>query len=338
MGVKISEFFPRKTLKWEDLENKRIALDFSNMAYQFLSSIRQRDGTPLMDSTGNVTSIYSGLFYRLARLMSLGAKLCIIFDGEAPELKYKEQEKRRERKSEAIAKYKEAKDEEDIEAMGKYAKRTSRMTSEMIGESKELIKAMGLPLVQSPCESDGQMAHMCGIGDIWACATTDADPLLHGAPRLLINLTFSEKRKLPNGSFVYIYPHLVELKDVLKNLGLSQDQLIALGILTGTDYNPGGIYGIGPKKALKLVKEHKDMGKMFKELNADFDWEEIFKIFKGMPVEKKYRLEWNMPDEEAIKKILVDRHEFSLERVENTLKKFGQQKEKQKQSGLDKWC
>lgn len=337
MGVKISEFFPRQVLKWEDLENKRIAVDFSNMAYQFLSSIRQRDGTPLMDQRGNITSVYVGLFSRMTRLMLLGAKLCVIFDGIPPELKYKEQESRRERKKEAAEKYKEAKDEEDIEGMYKYSKRTSRLTSDMIEESKKLIGALGLPFVQSPSESDGQMAYMCKKGDVWACATTDGDPLLHGAPRLLVNLTFSEKRKLPNGSFVYIYPNLIELKATLEKLNMTREQLIAMGILSGTDYNPGGVHGIGPKKAFKLVSENKDISKMFKGLKVDFDWKKIFDIFNNMPVEQDYKLEWNLPDEEAIKKILVDKHDFSLERVEGTLAKFKKEKEKQKQSELNKW-
>ena len=114
------------------------------------------------------------------------------------------------------------------------------------------------------------------------------------------------------------------------------DQLIALSILVGTDYNPGGIKGIGPKKALKLVSGVKDFDKLFREVEADFEWKKIYALFKSMPVDKDYNLKWGSPDENAVKKILVDKHEFSEERVEATLSKIIKVKARD-QKGLDKW-
>jgi hypothetical protein len=38
-----------------------------------------------------------------------------------------------------------------------------------------------------------------------------------------------------------------------------------------------------------------------------------------------------------VKKILVEEHDFSLERVENALERLKKVQEKSKQKGLDKW-
>ena len=256
MGVKLPGILPAKTIAWEDLRGKKVGIDFSNCAYQFLSSIRQKDGTPLMDTKGRVTSHLVGILTRTANLMQKGIFLCYVFDGRPPDLKFQTQQARRERKRKAHEKYLEAKQEEDIGSMYKYSKQVTYLNNEMIQESKELIKALGIPVIQSPSESDAQGAFMVEKGDLWAFASSDADCLLHNCPQVIANLTLSPKRKLPGGKFVYIQPELIELKEVLDHLQINQDQLIALGILVGTDYNPKGIPGIGPKKALNLVKQY----------------------------------------------------------------------------------
>ena len=101
-----------------------------------------------------------------------------------------------------------------------------------------------------------------------------------------------------------------------------------LGILVGTDFNPGGIKGIGPKKALKLIQSEKPFETIFEELKPDFDWKEIFDLFKNMPVTDDYSMEFNDIDEDKVKEILVEKHDFSVERVENTLNKINEDKAK----------
>ena len=334
MGVKLPGILPVRTISWDDLKGKKIGVDSSNVLYQFLSSIRQRDGTPLMDSNGNVTSHLSGIFNRSVNLMQKGIKLAYIFDGKPPELKYGTQQKRRERKEKAHESYLKAKDEEDIDLMYKYSKQTTFLDNNMVKESKELIQAMGMPVIQSPSESDAQGAFMVERNDLYAFASSDADCLLHGCTRTIPNLTLSQTRKLPGGKFVYIQPQVIELQDVLDHLKVNQDQLIVMGILTGTDYNPKGIPGIGPKKALNLVLQFKKFDALFKELNPDFDWKKIYAIFKSMPVMKNYQLKWTSPDVDKIKEILVNRHEFSEDRVDSQLKKLNQEIKKKEQKGL----
>ncbi len=333
MGVNLRDIIPRKEIKFEALEGKKIAIDFSNSAYQFLSSIRQPDGTPLMDSKGRTTSHLMGIWTRFTNLMQRNIQLAIILDGKAPILKIKEQEQRAHRKELAEEKFKQAQQDEDIQSMAKYAKQTTKLSKEMITEAKELMEAMGLPVIQAPSESDAQIAVMVQREEVYAAATSDVDVLLHGCPRSITNLTLSQRRKLPNGTYVKITPELIELQEVLKALDITHDQLIAIAILVGTDYHPG-VNRVGPKTALKLVKQHKSFDQLFNEVEADFDWKEIMDLFKKMPTTKDYKLQWNKPDPEKIKEILVERHEFSPERVDATLEKLHESTKKKEQKGL----
>ncbi|MDP2906310.1 MAG: flap structure-specific endonuclease, partial [Nanoarchaeota archaeon] len=182
MGLKISDLVPKKEVTWEELANKKIAVDASQMIYQFVSSIRQPDGTPLMDSKGNVTSHLVGIFSRVSNLMSKNINLCFVFDGKPPLLKIKEQENRALRKRIAAEKLEQAKEEEDYEAVQKYSKQTSRLTREMIDEAKELLNLMGMPVIQAPSEAEAQASYMCKQGDVWAVASSDYDCLIYGAP------------------------------------------------------------------------------------------------------------------------------------------------------------
>lgn len=335
MGVKLADIIVKDDISFEELKDKRVAIDFSNVVYQFLSNIRQADGSPLTDKNGKVTSHLVGLFSRTSNLIEKGIKISYVFDGKPPLLKIKEREEREFRKRVAEKKLQKAIKSESAEDVLKYSKQTVRLTPEIISESKELISALGLPVIQAPSEAEAQAAFMCEQGDVFASASQDYDSLLFGSPRSLQNLTLSQKRRLPNGSFVFIKPQLVDLKKNLEHLNINQDQLLAIGILIGTDFNPGGVKGIGPKTALKLVQQHKNFDDIFKEVKADFNWKEIYAVFKSMPIMKNYQLKWNPVDEDKIKKLLIDKHDFSEERVNNTLKKITGKKTGQE--GLNKW-
>ncbi len=323
MGLQIGDIVSRTSLEFKDLQGKIIAVDAFNALYQFLSSIRQPDGTPLMDSKQRVTSHLSGLFYRNIALMAEGLKLAYVFDGAYHELKGKTHELRDAAKEAMREKYSVARDEEDIEGMGRYSRGFMKLNGEMIHESKELLIAMGICVVQAPGEGEMQAADLVRNGEAYAVASQDYDALVVGGTRLIQNLTLARKRKLNNGDFVFIAPELIEYDRVLNTLDVTGDQLICLAILVGTDFNPGGVKGIGPKKALALVKQFKHPVSIFKEVEGrmDFDWQTIFEIFKKPNVHRE-KLVFPKLNEIEIFRILVDEHEFSRERVEKQLEKL----------------
>src|SRR3989338_1507913 len=337
MGVKLTNILERKDISFEALKGKIIGIDFSNSAYQFLSSIRQQDGTLLMDSNGNITSHLMGTWTRFSNLITKGVKLVVVLYGEMPELKHQTSKERQDKKQAAKEKFEEAKESQDVELMNMYAKQTSFLTKEMIQESKELMESMGIPVIQAPAEADAQMAFLSKNNDVWAAATSDVDPLLHGCKRTITNLTLSQRKKTRSGSTIKINPELIDLEENLKKLNLTQKELIILAILIGTDYNKG-IHGIGPKKALKLVKENKDYDKMFQNLNIEFNWKEIYELFDNMKVKKDYKLKWEKINTKLIKEILVERHEFNEERVNKVLENLEQGTKSFEQTGLGDWA
>ena len=337
MGLQIGEIVPRKEVSFPDLKGKVIAVDAFNAIYQFLSSIRQPDGTPLMDSKKRVTSHLSGLFYRNMALINEGIKLIYVFDGKYHELKGKTHDIRDEAKTEAMERYEKAVDEEDIKSMGKYARAFSRLDNEMIQESKELLEAMGIAVVQAPGEGEMQCAELVKEGKAYAVGSQDYDAIVVGADRLIQNLTLARKRKTPSG-FVYISPEIIEYKKILNELGIDSDQLICLAILVGTDFNPKGVRGIGPKKALGIAGTKKYPVEIFKEFeeqgNIGFNWKEIFEIFKKPNVDKNSEVKFSKLDADKIREILVERHDFSLERVNNQIDKLKENKSKGSQKKL----
>ena len=338
MGLQISEIITKKEIQFKDLKEKVIAVDAFNAIYQFLTTIRQPDGTPLKDSKGNVTSHLSGLFYRNVNLIQEGVKLVYVFDGKAPELKGRTQELRSEAKEEAREKYEKAKSEEDIDAMGKYARGFVYLDEQKIKESKELLSAMGIAVVQAPSEGEAQASYMAEQGMVYAAASQDYDCLMFKAPLLIQNLSMARKRRTVSG-FKEVFPQMIELKNVLNELEINQEQLICLGILCGTDYNPGGVKGLGPKKSLKFVKEHRTKEKIFEAVEndskyyADFDWKEIYEEILNPNIDKKVKIEFPKIDKDKIKKILL-KYEFSEERIDNQLAKLDDVKKKLGQKTL----
>ncbi len=340
MGTDLKDIAARKEIEFSDLKGKKLVVDSMNVIYQFLSSIRQRDGSLLSDSKGRTTSHLVGLFNRMSRLKKMGIELVFVFDGKKPVLKKEETERRAELKKKAMAEYEIAKEREDISAMKKYAARTSLLTKEMVEESKELLSALGFPIVQAPSEGEAQAAFMVKNSDCFAEVSQDYDCLLFGVPRFVQNLTVSEHKKL-KGKLAYekIKPVMIDLKETLENNKLTQDQLIVIGLLIGTDFNIGGVKGIGPKNAVKLVKKHgNDFNSLFKEVEwgkyFDFSWKTAFETIKNMPVTKNYELEWKPVDKDKVVKLLVEKHEFNRERVEKNLDELEEEAKKGKQKGL----
>ena len=346
MGVNIRELIPPEAireLELEELKGKTIALDAYNMLYQFLTAIRQPDGTPLMDSKGRITSHLSGLFYRTINLLENGIKPVYVFDGMPPSLKERELERRKRLKEEAEKRLQEAIQERKLEEARRYAQMSSRLTDEMVADAKALLDAMGLPWIQAPAEGEAQAAYIAKRGDAWASGSQDYDSILFGAPRLVRNLGITGKRKLPKKNvYIEVKPELIDSNKLFKQLGISREHMIVVAIMLGTDYNPGGIRGIGARTALRLVKAHKNAREALKSLppTPSVDYNEIFEYFLSPKVTDNYKIEWREPNPDKIIKILVDEHDFSSTRVENAIARLQQAYKtvlKAPQRGLDAW-
>ncbi len=345
MGLNIKEIIPRKEIELSDLKGKTLCVDAFNILYQFLSSIRQIDGTPLMDNKKRITSHLSGIFYRNIALLEQGIKLVYVFDGKPPEMKHRTAQIREGARDIAKERYEQAKNEEDFASMKRYSSQLVRLNSEMIKESKELLEAMGIAVVQAPSEGEAEAAYLAKIrGEIYASASQDYDSLLFGAPRLIRNLTLARKRKTISG-WMEVRPEMIELEKVLNSLEINIDQLICLGILVGTDYNPKGIPGIGQKRALQIVKKFKQPILIFESVEEQimslpegdqFDWKEIFKLFHKPNVINSL-FKFGKLNEKKIRNILVNEHDFSDERVHKQLERLREITERNQQKGLDKW-
>ncbi len=321
MGVNLGELIKplKKEINLNYLNNKVIAIDGFNTLYQFLSTIRQIDGTPLMNSEGKITSHLSGLFYRTINLIEKGIKPVYVFDGEAPPFKRKEREKREKNKEKYKEKLEKAK-EIGEKNLKKYAQATAFLTTEMIEESKELLKAMGIPVIQAPSEGEAQAAYLNKKGKVDLVGSQDYDSLIFGANTLVRNLNLVGKRKVANKEiYEEIKPEILERNKILSELKINEDQLIALALLVGTDYNPSGIKGIGPKKALEIIKKFgNNFELLFKYIKwenyFDVDWRELFEFFKQPPT-IECEIKFNKIEEDKIIEILIEKNEFSKERV-----------------------
>ena len=343
MGVKLPKDIPKHEISVADLKGGTYTVDAHNIIYQFLTSIRDRDtGEPFKDSKGRITSHLSGLFYRNINFMKNGLKLIYVFDGKPPELKIKTREKRKEIKKNAERNYILAKDNGDIEGVIKYAKQTVRITPEIVEQSKDILTAMGIQWVQAPSEGEAQASVMARDNKmIDGVISQDFDCLMFGAPVVIRNLSTSGRRKL-NGKnlWVPISPERIELSEVLQYLGINQEQLIILGMLVGTDYNPEGAFGIGPAKGLKIVKDMKTLEKVCSSVDLGLDKSEVGKIFNEIDkpaVIDDVKVEDCVFDADKIREILIDDYEFSAERVENGIKSMTKIKEKNCQKSLSGW-
>ncbi len=344
MGLSIKELVDRKEITLKDLSGRVLAIDTMNMLYQFLTTIRSVDGTLLTDKKGRVTSHLIGLFGRTTALMEYGIKPVFVFDGTPPALKQKTWEKRKLAKADATAKLQVAEEAGDYDQMKKLAARTTVLTKEMIADAKKVITVLGLPIVEAPSEGEAQAAYMVSQQDAYACVSQDYDTLIFGAPRLIRNLSLEGKRRKKGTLAIeVVLPEEVILTEVLGTLKLTQDQLIVLAVLIGTDYNPGGIKGIGPKKALKLLQEHQDdFAKVFEvakwdESYPDLKWKEVFDTIKHIPVTKEYDLEWKKIKDDELKALLIGEYSFSPERVQARLSKLGTEQQKMSQKGLSQF-
>lgn len=341
MGIKLKDIIVRRPIAENELKGKVVAFDAYNMLYQFISSIRTPEGHPLSSSDGTVISHLKGLLSRTSNLIKNGIKPVMVFDGKPHELKKGTLDMRRERKERAQKEWERAVELGDMEKARSKAMQTSHLTDEMVDQTRELLYRMGIPVIQAPSDGEAQASYMCIRGDAYAVSSQDFDSLLFGCPILIRNLGVTGRRKLPGRrSYVNVDPEVIPLKETLERMDVTREQLIDMAILIGTDFNEG-VKGIGPKTALKLVREYGDLEAISNEKRIPLlEYDEIRKIFLDPSVTDEYSLSFREPDEEAVKEMLVEGLGFGLQGVEKSLSNMrgsGKRNEKS-QTSLDGFC
>ena len=322
MGCNLRDLADAENTTMEAMKGKKVGVDSFLLAFQFLTTIRDRsptgDGGPLRADNGKVVAHLMGFLSRASMMLSKGIKPIFIFDGEHPELKRDEMDARRQRREQAEIEWKAALDAGDFATAQKMAQRCVKYTPEMVDESIEMLRLMGIPAFRAKAEGEAQAAVMAANGQLDVVATQDWDALLYGAPIVIRNLTSDGSKRMGR----VIRAQRIELEQILADNDLTREQLIDLGIMIGTDFHPG-IKGIGPKTGLKLIKKFGNIETICEEKGKEIPEriDEIRSIFRNHPVV-------DVPDEDLVqgdvdvdglKKFLVDDRQFSQKRFDNAM-------------------
>jgi flap endonuclease-1 len=186
-----------------------------------------------------------------------------------------------------------------------------KVTKEHNAECQRLLKLMGIPYVEAPCEAEAQCAALAKAGKVYAAGSEDMDTLTFGTPILLRHLTFSEARKMPIAE--------IHHDKIIEGLEFTEDQFIDMCILLGCDYCDK-IPGIGPHRAIQLIREHKNLEDVVKSLDKkkhavpeDWPYAKARELFKNPNVldPATVDLVWGNPDEEGIVEYMVKEKGFA---------------------------
>ncbi len=336
MGIDLEPILVKHKTHIKEFSGSVVSVDAYNQLYQFLSGIRQPDGTPLMDFNGNVTSHLSGLFYRTISLMEEGLRPVYVFDGKPSPMKLRTLEERTIIRENAEKELEKAIMNSDSERVARLKRTINHITRDMVAESKELLTYMGLPYVQAPSEGECQASYMTSTGSVNAVISQDYDCLLFGGRQVLRNFTIYGKRRISSRNiYVTVDPEFINLRENLDNLGISREQLVDMAILVGTDFNRG-VNKVGPKTALALIKKYGTIEGVISEKEYSIpEYEDVRNIFLKPDITDDYRLDFTKPDREKIKDLLCGKHNFSEARVEPYIQKLEDAFGKGKQASLD---
>ncbi len=339
MGLDLKALVVREKTSLESFASKVVAIDAYNAIYQFLAIIRGPDGLHLSDDQGRVTSHLSGLLYRNINFLSFGIKPVYVFDGKPPSLKSAEIEHRKQAKRDATVKYEKALKAGDLEEARKYAQQTTSMRDTMVQDSKKFLELFGIPVIQATSEGEATAAHLTQTGQAYASASQDFDSILFGAKKLVRNFSNSGRRKLPNrNSYIEIVPEIIDTQKTLSELKLNKEEMVDLGILIGTDFNPDGFERVGPKTALKMIREYSKLENIpqIQEQLERIDYNQIRKIFLEPDVSNVSEINFESVNYDGVIKYLVDERNFSKDRVETSLNRLKKALEK-KSHTLEQW-
>lgn len=281
---------------FDELEGTTIGVDFHNWLYRYLTIItRYTDESAYTTGDGQEVPNLIGIMKGVPKFVEHGLKPVFVFDGAVLELKEEEMQRRRDRKEAAKARLEQARAAGDEELAARLRARTQRLTPTILETSRELFELLDFPMIDAPAEAEAQAAHMAQRDDIDYVGTEDYDALLFGAPVTLRQLTSSGDLEC------------MVLEETLEDLGVTREELIDIAILCGTDYNDG-VYGIGPKTALKEISSGASVEDILAEQDAEIpELDAIREIYLDPSVTDHYSIDWDWnPDFDAAMRFLVD--------------------------------
>ncbi|MFD1587504.1 flap endonuclease-1 [Halorientalis brevis] len=309
---------------YDDLAGSVVAVDAHNWLYRYLTTtVRFTRESAYTTTDGEEVANLIGVVQGLPKFLEHDVTPVFVFDGGVTDLKEDEVEKRREQRERYEEQLEAAREEGDAETVATLESRTQRLTDTIVETTRELLGLLDIPVVDAPAEGEAQAAHMARTGSVDYAGTEDYDALLFGSPLTLRQLTSSGN------------PELMELDATLDKHDVTWEQLVDIGILCGTDFNEG-ISGIGPKTAVKAVKEHGDIWGVFEARNVHIQHtDRIRDLFLNPPVTDDVSFETEIePQLSAAREYVVDEWGVAADEVERGFERI---EDATVQTGLDRW-
>ncbi|CAE7825863.1 FEN11, partial [Symbiodinium sp. CCMP2592] len=345
MGIKglfpyLQEVVPKAILDTElkRYTGRRLAIDASAWMYQFLSIVRTGSAAEnLQNKEGQATSHLQGIVLRALKLLEVGVQPVFVFDGKPPDMKLAVNRARRQVRAAAAEEHAAAvaSGTAPAEHVYKTASRSTVVTREHNQHAKDLLRTMGISVVQAPGEAEAACAQLCRAGKVYAAVTEDMDVLTFGSPRQIKNLFDVEGNRLRQGPRP---AREINLGHVLEGLSQDAGSFIEFCILCGCDYLPH-LPKIGPKTASQLLQREGSLSKVVRSIQSgkgpkgctipeDWDWKAAKKIFLEGPEElTDSELGREVLDLDAFRSLLVEKHQFNPSRVENMVERLRKVKE-----------
>ncbi|WP_430505339.1 flap endonuclease-1 [Haloparvum sp. PAK95] len=313
-----------REVEFDELEGSVVAIDAHNWLYRYLTTtVKWTRDEIYTTSDGTEVANLVGIVQGLPKFYEHDLIPVFVFDGEVTELKSAEIEERREKKEAAAERRAEAEAAGKTEEAARLEARTQRLTETIHETTRGLFDRLDVPYVEAPAEGEAQCAHMNAVGDADYAGSEDYDTLLFGAPRTLRQLTSKGN------------PELMDLEATLADLDFSRQELVDAAMLCGTDFNEG-VSGIGPKTAVKAIREHGDLWGVLEAEDAEIaNAEAVRELFFDPPVTDDYEFDTDLdPDVEAARAYVVDEWEVAADEVERGFERI---EESMVQTGLDRW-
>jgi flap endonuclease-1 len=309
---------------YDDLAGSVVAVDAHNWLYRYLTTtVKFTRDAAYTTADGEEVANLIGVVQGLPKFLEHDVTPVFVFDGGVTDLKEAEVEQRREQREKYEEQLEQAREEGDSVEVAKLDSRTQRLTDTIVDTTRELLALLDVPVVDAPAEGEAQAARMARAGTVDYAGTEDYDALLFGSPLTLRQLTSKGD------------PECMDLDATLSEHDLTWEQLVDVGILCGTDFNEG-VTGIGPKTAVKTVREHGDIWGVFEARDVSVEnVDRIRNLFLDPPVADDVAFDTELePDVDAAKAFVVDEWGVAADEVERGFERIA---DATVQTGLDRW-